>query len=121
MKTVELIGWLNKGKKEKQERIVKYGAVTYEIDVWWDDDEKALKEIIKSLEELEELRQCSIMGEGGKWVHVKDIQLVSSITPEIVPMGIGLGIGRIVFSSFVGFITGIIPVVIGSTVISTEV
>ncbi len=49
---------------------------TYRLSTWM------FKEIIKRLEELEELKQCSIMGEGGKWVHVKDIQLVSSIIKE---------------------------------------
>ena len=56
MKTKELIEWLEKGKKEKQTRIVKWGKVTYEIDTWWDEDERVLNELIKRLEELEELK-----------------------------------------------------------------
>ena len=58
METKKLIEWLEEGKKERQARAVKFGGTTYEVDIWWDNDERILREIIKRLGELEDLKEA---------------------------------------------------------------
>ena len=43
---------------------------------------RMFNEIIKRLEELEELKECSVLGVGGKWIRVRDIQLLTNIVKE---------------------------------------
>ena len=45
------------------------------------------------------------------------VQVVSSITPVVIPPGIAFGIVKIMFSGLVGWIIGLIPVTIGGAIL----
>ena len=51
---------------------------------------------------------------GGYLMFIRGIvQVVSSITPEVIASGIAFGVVRIMFAGFVGWITGVVFILPG--------
>ncbi len=47
-----------------------------------EEDKKYRAEIRRRLRELDELKECSVLGVGGNWIRIKDIQLLADIAEE---------------------------------------